>query len=76
VSDILATPYGLEIIKVEEKRTKSFDEVRPSLESQVRQLRANEITQRLVDQYHVVIDQEFFAGQPANPTSTASPPSH
>jgi parvulin-like peptidyl-prolyl isomerase len=76
VSDILATPYGLEIIKVAEKRTKSFDEVRPSLESQVRQLRANEITQHLMDQYHVVIDQEFFAGQPANSTSPASPPSH
>jgi parvulin-like peptidyl-prolyl isomerase len=77
VSDVLTTPYGLEIIKVEEKRTKTFDEVRPSLESQVRQLRANEITQRLVDQYHVVIDQEFFSGQPAKPQSPpASPPSH
>ena len=76
VSDILATPYGLEIIKLEEKRTKPFDEVRPSLELQFRQVRANEITQRLVEQYHVVIDQEFFAGQPANPASRPSPPSH
>lgn len=76
VSDILATPYGLEIIKLEEKRTKPFDEVRPSLELQFRQVRANEITQRLVEQYHVVIDQEFFGGPPANPASRPSPPSH
>jgi hypothetical protein len=76
VSDILATPYGLEIIKVEEKRIKSFEEVRPNLESQIRQLKGNELTQHLVDQYHVVIDQGFFAGQPAKPAAPASPPSH
>jgi peptidyl-prolyl cis-trans isomerase C len=76
VSDILATPYGLEIIKVEEKHTKSFDEVRPKLESQIRQSRADEITQRLVERYHVVIDQAFFSGQPENPAPPTSPPSH
>jgi hypothetical protein len=76
VSDILATPYGLEIIKVEGKHTKSIDEVRPSLESQVRQSRANEIIQRLADQSHVVVDQQFFSAQTANPASPASPPSH
>ncbi len=73
MSDILATPYGLEIIKVEEKHTKSFEEVRPNLESQIRQLKGNEITQHLVDQYHVVIDQEFFSGQPAKPACTRLP---
>jgi hypothetical protein len=76
VSDILATPYGLEIIKVEDKRTKSFDEVRPILESQLRESKGKEIIQRLVDQYHVVIEQDFFSGQPAKPASPASPPSH
>jgi hypothetical protein len=65
VSDILATPFGLEIIKVEEKRTKPFEEVRQALEAQYRESKTREIVQRLVDQNQVFIDQEFFSGQPA-----------
>jgi parvulin-like peptidyl-prolyl isomerase len=72
VSDILTTPYGVEIIKVEGKRTESFEEIKPSLESQIRQSKTDEIIKRLTGQYHAVIDQDFFSSQPAKP---ASPPS-
>jgi hypothetical protein len=71
VSDIILTPYGVEIIKVESKHSKSFEEVRAALETQLRQSKAAEIIQRLADNYHVVIDQEFFASSPAKQTSAA-----
>ena len=72
VSNILETPSGLEIIQVEAKRTRPFEEVRPALETQLRQSKAAEIVQHLMDNYHLVIDQEFFA---ATPTKLNSPPS-
>jgi len=74
VSEILLTPFGLEIIQVESKRTKSFEEVRPVLEKEVRQSKAKDIVQHLMDQSHVVIDQEFFAGPPAKQNSPPAPP--
>jgi parvulin-like peptidyl-prolyl isomerase len=74
VSDILGTPFGLEIIKVEEKRVKPFEEVRSALEAQLRESKAGEIIHRLVDQNPVFIDQEFFSGQPTKPTSPPSLP--
>ena len=74
VSDIISTPSGVEIIKVEDKHTKSFEEVKPALETQLRQSKAAEIIQHLVDNSHLFVDQEFFAGSPAKPSSPASPP--
>lgn len=74
VSDIILTPSGLEIIKVEDKRTKSFEEAKSALETQLRQSKAAEIVQHLLANYHLVIDQEYFAGSLAKQTSPASPP--
>jgi peptidyl-prolyl cis-trans isomerase C len=74
VSDIVLTPSGVEIIKVEDKHTKSFEEVKSALETQLRQSKAAEIVQHLLADYPLVIDQEFFAGSPAKQTSTAPPP--
>ena len=76
VSNILGTPYGLEIFKVEDKRTKPFEEVKPRLESELRQSKAKDALEHLAQQYKVVIDQEFFSSQPAMPAAPASPPSH
>jgi parvulin-like peptidyl-prolyl isomerase len=73
VSDLIPTPSGVEIIQVEDKHTKSFEEVKPALETQLRQSKATEIVQHLIDNYHVVIDQEYFAGTPAKQSSPASP---
>jgi parvulin-like peptidyl-prolyl isomerase len=72
VSNIMQTPSGLEIIQVEVKRTKPFEEVRPVLERELRQKKATDAIQHLTENYHSVIDQEFFTG-PA--TKQNSPPS-
>jgi hypothetical protein len=76
VSEILLTPSGVEIIQVEEKRTKPFEEVRPALETELRRSKAAEIAQHLIENYHFVVDQEFFAGSPAKQNSLPSPPTH
>jgi hypothetical protein len=74
VSEILLSPSGLEIIQVEDKRTKSLEEVRPALESQIRQSKAKAIIDHLIEQSDVFIDQEFFSGQPAKQNSPPAPP--
>jgi peptidyl-prolyl cis-trans isomerase C len=77
VSDLVVTPSGFEIIKVEQKRTKPIEEVRPALESQIRQEKATAIVQRLIAESGAFIDQEFFAaGQAQAQNPPSSPPSH
>ena len=74
VSDIILTPFGVEIIQVESKHTKSFDEVRAALETQLRQSKTEEIIQHLAENYRIVVDQEYFAPSPAKQTTTAPSP--
>jgi parvulin-like peptidyl-prolyl isomerase len=84
VSGIISTPYGLEIIKLEEKRVKSFADVKPALEEQIRETKANEIIDHLMQSYSLYFDKDFFsapaakaaspASQPAPPAKAASPP--
>jgi peptidyl-prolyl cis-trans isomerase C len=77
VSNILATPFGLEIIKVEDKRIKPFEGVKPRLESDLRQSKARDLVQHLADQYKVVIDKEFFSSRQSPRSGTpVSSPSH
>jgi hypothetical protein len=76
VSNILETPFGLEIIEVAGKRVKSFEEVKPALETQLRQSKAEKLVENLVANYHLVIDQEYFSGPPAKQNSPPSPPAH
>jgi len=73
VSDVIATPSGFEIIKLENKREVSFEEAKPGLESQIRQSKANEVLQQLMEAAHPFVDQDYFSGSPTqNPPS--SPP--
>jgi hypothetical protein len=74
VSDIIPTPYGFEIIKVEDKHTKPFEEARPALEAQLRQSKAAEILHNLLVNYPVVVDEQYFGASPATQTSSPSPP--
>jgi len=77
VSDLVATPSGFEIIKVEEKHTKPIEEVKPALESQIRQSKANAIVQHFMEESAAFIDQEFFAaGHAPEQNPPSSPPSH
>jgi peptidyl-prolyl cis-trans isomerase C len=73
VSDIIQTPYGFEIIKVEDRRVKPLAEVRPELEGQLRQRKVEEVLQKLQAQYKVVVDAAYFA--PPKKTARPHPPS-
>jgi len=75
VSDILITPYGLEIVQVVSKRIKSFDEVKRGLEGELRQSKMEELVKQIMDNYHFVIDQEYFSGPAPKQNSPPSPPS-
>jgi len=73
VSDLLATPSGFEIIKVEQKRVIPFEEAKPGLESQIRQSKGNEAVQHLMEASGAFIDQDFFSGSPNQNTATPPP---
>ena len=74
VSDLIATPSGLEIIKVEQKRMIPFEEAKPGLESQMRQSKANEVVQHLMEASGAFIDQDFFSGSPNQKMPPSLPP--
>jgi len=72
VSDVISTPYGYELIKVEEKRTKPLAEVKETLAAQLRQSEFQKTYEELVKKYNVVVDTEFFTppAQPPQATPT------
>jgi parvulin-like peptidyl-prolyl isomerase len=72
VSDIIRTPYGLELIKVEEHRVKPFSEARAGLEAEFHTTKTNEAIQSLIDQRNVVIDKRYFT---SNPQASSAAPS-
>jgi parvulin-like peptidyl-prolyl isomerase len=73
VSDIIQSPYGLELIKVEDHRVKPLAEVRKDLETQIRRTKADQAIQELVSQYKVVVDNDYFSSSP--PTKAPAVPS-
>jgi peptidyl-prolyl cis-trans isomerase C len=73
VSDVIATPSGFEIIKLEQKRVIPFEEAKPGLESQIRQSKSNEAVQHLLEESHPFIDRDFFSGSPNQDTSAPPP---
>jgi parvulin-like peptidyl-prolyl isomerase len=79
VSDIIATPYGLLLIQVVEKRTRPLAEVRPELENSVRQANLEQRLQDLESQYKITEDEKYFAPKnsqaPAETPATATPSS-
>ncbi|MBI3934908.1 MAG: peptidylprolyl isomerase [Acidobacteria bacterium] len=81
ISEIIPTPYGLELYQVVEKRTKPLTEVRPQLEAIIRQGKLEEKLQEIQSQYKIIVDQDYFAPQGAAapapfgaPTGTPSAP--
>jgi len=74
VSDLIATPSGLEIIKVDQKRTIPFDEAKSSLESQVRQSKANVMIQHLMEENGAFIDQDYFSSGSSPTQNSPTPP--
>jgi len=73
VSDIIPTPYGLELVVVEDRRVRPLDEVREQLEVQLRQSQVEALIQKLAAQYGVTVDSQFFSGPPASPPPSSKP---
>jgi len=76
VSDIIATPFGMELIQLIEKRVKPLSEVRPELEAMMRQGKLEDKLQELQQQYTITLDDSYFTPpSPANlPSGTGSAP--
>jgi peptidyl-prolyl cis-trans isomerase D len=58
ISGVITTVYGFHILKVEQKElphTKTFEEVKGELQTQVQQTRASEKVQSLADQIHAAL---------------------
>ena len=60
ISDIIPTPYGLELVQLADKRYKPLAEVKAPLEAQLRQPKLQEMVRNLVAQHKVEVNQEFF----------------
>ncbi len=75
VSDIIQTPYGLELVKVEDRHVKPFAEIRQELEAQIRKTRADQVIHKLIGESNVVVDNQYFSSNPQSQAS-GSPVSH
>ena len=61
VSEVIPTPYGMDLIKVEGKRTRSLEDVRSLLTMQLRQSQFQDTLKRLESEYKVVVDDKYFS---------------
>jgi len=72
ISEPIKTPFGYHIIKVEQKESKTFDEVRPEIEKKLRPELAKNEVEDLRKNANVTIDEGFFG--PAPTAATPVPP--
>ncbi|HLY62716.1 MAG TPA: peptidylprolyl isomerase [Terriglobia bacterium] len=61
VSEVISTPYGLEIIKVEDRHTKPLSEVRQDLIANIRKTKGAQAFQDELGHHKVVVDKTFFS---------------
>jgi peptidyl-prolyl cis-trans isomerase C len=75
VSNVIQSPYGLELIQVEDRREKPLPEVREQLEKEIRQAKVNQMIQDLVEKHTVLIDKDYFgsASVPGSSATSAKP---
>ena len=69
VSDIIQTPYGLELVKVEDRRVKPLSEIRQELEAQIRKTQADQVIQKLIGESKVVVDNQYYSFHPQSQAS-------
>ncbi|MEW5975374.1 MAG: peptidylprolyl isomerase [Acidobacteriota bacterium] len=60
ISDIIATPLGFEIAKLEDIRVPKIDDIRGELEQQFLAHKSEEILNGMKSQEKIVVDEEFF----------------
>ena len=73
MSEIIPPPFGLELIKVEDRRVKPFAEVRAQLEAEIRKQKLDELLQELEKEYGVVIDTSYFGSPPEDQRPRSQP---
>jgi parvulin-like peptidyl-prolyl isomerase len=60
LSEPVKSPFGYHVIKVEDKESKSFEEVRPELERRMRPEQAQKVVEDLQKKTPGVLDPDFF----------------
>ena len=60
ISDVIRTQFGYHIVKVDERETASFEEVRPNLERAERAKKVQEYLERLSDRANANFDSTYF----------------
>jgi len=60
LSEPVKSPFGYHLIKVEEHNTKTFEEVRPEIEKQIKPQLTKEAMDRIKKQLPVTIDDSYF----------------
>ncbi len=61
LSDVIQSPLGYEIVKVEEKRVPKLESVRQEIEAQVRKQKSEELLNTMKKGLQIRIDETYFA---------------
>lgn len=68
-SEVIQTPFGYEIVKVEDKKTPKLDDVRKEIEPQVRKQKIDDMVKEMRSRQAIKIDETYFT--PSQPASSA-----
>ena len=71
VSEPVKTPFGYHLIKVEGKKTESFEEAKPEIEKKLQPQKGQGVVEDLVKKAMVNLDSDFFGTEPAAAPQTA-----
>ncbi len=73
ISEPVKTRFGYHLIKVEQRDSKTFDELRPEIEKRLRPDIAKKTIDDLRKNGQVTLDESFFAATPAAPAVPPAP---
>jgi len=69
ISDVIQTPLGYEIVKVEERRIPKLADIRKEIDTLARKQKGEELLKEMRQRYAVKVDDAYFTPQPS-----AAPP--
>jgi parvulin-like peptidyl-prolyl isomerase len=76
ISEVIGTPYGLELVKVDDRRTQPLSEVRQSLVSEIQRSKAGQALQQIISQHQITVDEAFFSAKPLATAAASSSAPH
>lgn len=65
ISDVIQTPLGYEIVKVEERRVPKLANIRKEIDTLARKQKSEELLKEMRQRYAVRIDEAYFAPNPS-----------